>query len=140
MRSSSAVSTAWCAAARSCRPTPVSGRPNRVQLANGKAAIRPSSVWRARCTWASGSQAWAHTPQGSSALSTLMAACLSSGWSDCGQRAAVVSAFTPARRLPVLLAPPSTSSPQCMAMNTWPLRRPSPGCTGASTVPLRLVR
>ncbi len=69
-----------------------------------------------------------------------MAACLSSGCSDCGQRAAVVSAFTPARRLPVLLAPPSTSSPQCMGRNTWPGARVSLACTGATMLPRRLVR
>ena len=60
----------------------------------------------------------ASSVQGSSAFSTLTAACFSSGCLEVGQNAEVVSAFTPASRSPVEDTPLKNSLPQCIAMNT----------------------
>jgi hypothetical protein len=75
---------------------------NGTQLANGKAPSAACSASRAARASPSGSQATASSDQGSSAFSTLTAACLSSGCLDVGQNAGVVSALTPASRSPVL--------------------------------------
>ena len=109
------------------------------QLANGNWAI--SAVSASRVVWAlsAGSQAMASSVQGNSALSTLTAACLSSGCLDVGQYAEVVSAFTPASRSPVEEHPLKNSLPQCMAMKACDSPTVVSACAGTTMVPRLLV-
>ena len=146
MRSSSASGGASCAPARS--NTPVRGVPAEpsgtvpekgTHKANGKASIKAASALRVARASPSGNQARATRRQGSSALSTFTAACLSSGCFEVGQNVGVVSAFTPASRVPVEACPPRYSPPQCMARKTCSGAISALACTGTTMVPRALV-
>ena len=112
---------------------------NGTQVAKGKQRINAISCERAASTLFSGSQATHNKDQGSSAFNILTAACLSSGCLELGQKAEVVSAFTPANGVPVLEQPLKYSSPQCIAMKAWLMPTSLLACSGTTMEPRLLV-
>ena len=83
---------------------------------------------------AAGSQAAATSCQGKPAGSTRTAVCLSSGWRDCGQRAALVTALTPAAGVAAqhLVAPVHRDEGLCRRHGVAGLHRQHHGTRGAT--------